>query len=426
MGLRASLALLCVVSAALVGCGSMSSGAGLAPPSADAGEMGPGTDAAAHDAGADVPMGPVGYPAPHPPLPKVVNAGGPVLGSPVFIPITFPADTFEEQIDDFAAKVGSSTYWTGNMKEYGVGAATMRTAVHFPTNPFHTTEDDSDLQAWLTQQIANGALPPYVFGNIYALFMPDAVSVTLDGSTSCQDFGGYHGEASLSAATSVPYAVIPRCGTYAGLTGIDTLTGCASHEFIEASTDPFPETEPAYAQVDSEDVAWMLLLGGGEIADMCAQNLDAFFEPTGLGYTVQRTWSNSAAAASDDPCIPAPSGAYFNAAPVLPDEVTLNLGAQVTTLAVQIPVGGSKTIPVDLFSNEAMGAWDVTTYDGAGLEGLTDELSLKLDKTSGENGDKLQLTVTVLRGGQGDIETFALASQTRTNVNLWIGLVSSQ
>jgi hypothetical protein len=302
----------------------------------------------------------------------------------------------------------------------------MRAAVHFPTNPFQATEDDSDLQSWLTQQIANGALPPYEFGNIYALFMPDGVSVTLDGATSCQDFGGYHDEASLSPAVSVPYAVIPRCGTYAGLTGIDTLTGSASHEFIEASTDPFPETSPAYAQVDSKDVAWMLLLGGGEIADMCAQNVDAFFEPTGLGYTVQRSWSNQAAAASNDPCVPAPSGAYFNAAPVLPDDVTLNVGPMVTTLAVQIPVGASKTIPVDLFSNEAMGAWDVNAYDGAALQGLNDELSLKLDKTSGENGDKLQLTVTVLRGGQGDIETFALASQTRTNVNLWIGLVSSQ
>ena len=417
------------LTAALLGCGSKSNGGAFNPGGPDGGFLAPDDDAATLDEPDTA--GPPGYPATHPALPTVANLGGPVAATPLFVPILFPNDGFEQQIGDFIAKVGASSYWKGNVAEYGVGPATMGVPVHFPTTPTFlapsSTADDSALQAWLTQEIASGALPAYTPGTIYILFTPDGTSITLQGGTSCTEFGGYHNEVSVTSVQQAPSAVVPRCASYGGLTGMDVISGSASHELIEAATDPFPQTKPAYAQVDDKDIGWMILLGGGEIGDMCAQNVDAFFQPPDLAYTVQRTWSNKAALASADPCIPAPTGlVYFNAAPVMPDKIPLNIGKTVMVQGAKIALGKSLTIPVDLFSDDPMGSWQVTATDGASLQGAPPQLSFKLNKALGQNGAQLMLTITVDQVGQYGVETFALASQTRTNVNLWIGLISSQ
>ena len=94
--------LLCVV---LVACGSSSGAASPGPQDsgtadtamgpADAaeggGDGGAGAPDAHRDSGGDAEAGPV-YPAAHPPLPQVVNSGGPVMKSPKFVVITFAGD----------------------------------------------------------------------------------------------------------------------------------------------------------------------------------------------------------------------------------------------------------------------------------------------------------------------------------------------
>jgi hypothetical protein len=286
--------------------------------------------------------------------------------------------------------------------------------------------DDSAIASWVAAEIMSGDLPAYSPENLYVLFIPQGTTVTLQGAESCNTFGGYHNETSLQSGDPVPYAVIPRCAMYGGLTGIDVVTGAASHELVEGTTDPFPQSEPAYVQVDPKDIGWEILLGGGELADMCAQNYDAFFVDPSVGYTVQRTWSNKAAAASDDPCVPAPSGVvFFDAAPVMPDKIPLNLGQVVDVTGVKIGVGQSATIPVELFSDASMGAWALTAEDGNFLQGGSPQLSFKFDKTTGKNGDIVHLTITVLAQGNDGIETFAVGSSTDQNINLWVGLVES-
>ena len=92
------------------------------------------------------------------------------------------------------------------------------------------------------------------------------------------------------------------------------------------------------------------MLGGGEVGDLCAQEPGAFTQFPELAYTVQRTWSNAAAMASHDPCVPALANeVYFNAVPELNDTITI--GGMFTMLGVQIPVGQTKTIDLDLFSD---------------------------------------------------------------------------
>ena len=80
-------------------------------------------------------------------------------------------------------------------------------------------------------------------------------------------------------------------------------------------------TSPAYPLTDDAHIYWVRALGGGETSDLCAQDPESFTEFDELPYVVQRSWSNKAASAGHDPCVPQLQGdVYFNAAPVMNDD----------------------------------------------------------------------------------------------------------
>jgi hypothetical protein len=142
---------------------------------------------------------------------------------------------------------------------------------------------------------------------------------------------------------------------------------------------------------------------------------------------VQRTWSNKAALAGHDPCVPAPAGrAYFNTSPVLADPISLG-GGSLTTRGVIVPGGQSKTIELDLFSDAATsGPWAVSAIDWNTLTGGSPQLGFALDRTSGSNGDKLHLTITSLSATSSYTPaTFVVVSTLGSTQHLWVGLAGS-
>src|SRR5262249_40312223 len=145
---------------------------------------------------------------------------------------------------------------------------------------------------------------------------------------------------------------------------------------------------------------WLFALGGGETGDMCAQFPGVFTKFSPLPYTVQRTWSDAAAKAGHDPCQPtAPGSVYFNSAPVLNDNISIQ-GAG-TMKGVKIPVGSSKVVDLDLFSDgDTGGPWKVQVKDFGALVGLGNTMSFSLDQTQGQNGQKLHLTINVNKPSQ--------------------------
>jgi hypothetical protein len=397
------------------------------------------------------------YPAPFPAPPQVQNFGGPVLSSPKFVPVFFSNDDAAtvSQVEDFLSKIGAGSYWTAAVSEYGVGAGTSTASVSL-TEAAPGTIDDSAIQTWLAGKL-NGddpAWPAADANTVYVLHYPAGSTITFSDpmsgtASSCQDFGGYHSNITLDAnhgGMNVAYAVLPRCQAFGGGTVLDELTGSESHELIEASTDPYPMTDPAYADVDDGHIYWDLALGGGEVGDMCAQFSGVFTSfPPDLPYVVQRTWSNKAALAGNDPCVPAlPGEVYFTAAPEL-DDVTLSImGQTVTVKAVQIPVGQSKTIDLDLFSNASTnGPFSVHVDDGNVLMGGSPLLSFSVGNAptiacpqgapsgsvcvGGENGQKIPVTITVKSAGQYNAELFWVVSESpiSQNENLWVGLVTN-
>jgi hypothetical protein len=404
----------------------------------DAGGTSPAADAGAPpaDAAPDADNGAPSdtYPAFHPDYPQVITSGGPVLKTPKIVPILFPSYVYAQQIADYVAKLPQQAYWPANVSEYGVGALTAGSVIQL-TESAPATISDTQIQQWLVNKL-NGSDP--LFGTadeqtIYTIFYPESTTITMGsgqfGGTSCQSFGGYHDDITINGKY-IPYAVIPLCTNFHSLTPLDMVTGAASHEWIEAVTDPYPSDNPAFGGVDDNHAAFEFALGGGETGDMCAQYTTSFFKPTGFDYTVQRAWSNAAAKAGHDPCVPQLAGeAYFTSAPLLDDTLNLNLfGQKLTTKGVIIALNQSKTIEVDLLSDaKTSGAWTVSAKEPSTIGG-TQPATLKFDwdRTSGVNGEKLHLTVTAIAASKYGVSPFVIVSSLGDQKSIWAGLVSNK
>jgi hypothetical protein len=370
-------------------------------------------------------------PAKHPALPQVRDLGGTVLKAPKLQPIRYSTDPDAVDLDKFFQELASSSYWATVTSEYGVGPLTVLPTI-VRTDAVPTTYTDDQAQADIASNTM-GASPPWGAADpstIYFVLVPAGVTFTTGAGqglgTGCKDFDGYHDEMSVGALT-VPYAVGVACPGYDGptVTPLEERTIEISHEVVEASTDPFPNTAPAYAQPDNADIVWVLE-EASEVADMCEFNMDANVIPPGNTYTYQRSWSNKAAKANTNPCVPVViKEPYFNSYPVLPDTVDVDLGVLVSTPGVKIAVGATQTIDINLFSDApTSGPWKVTVYDGAYLMGSNAELELTLDKDTGENGDTLHLTIKVLAADpEFGVESFVLFSDLGGAENIWMGTV---
>lgn len=159
---------------------------------------------------------------------------------------------------------------------------------------------------------------------------------------------------------------------------------------------------------------------------MCAYEPQSYARILG-NYTVQRTWSNVAALAGHDPCVPPLSAPYWNAAPVLNDKVTLDYyGQTVSTKGVVVPLNQSKTIDVELFSDGPVPDWSVSAVDTTYGTSQPKELDFTWDVQKGNNGDVLHLTITRLRNGAYNGTEFFLYAQRSSSVwNMWFGFASN-
>ncbi len=378
------------------------------------------------------------YPAFTPSLPQI-GSGGTVITQPNVFNISFANEPLEADIDTFSSAMAGTTYWGDRVKEYGISPLTVGGRIHDPT-VWPATVDDSAIQAWLIDRLAGDAgvapgWPAPDMNDVFALYFPPGVTVTVTDegyvSTSCVDFHGYHSWVTLPNNVKIAYAVDSRCDSIPedpAATGINYVSAVISHELNEAITDPFlpltppPGTDPTgggYWSIDPDHLAFQVMLGESELMDMCTlipngTGTTAFYTPADFGYVVQRGWSNEAARQGKDPCLPAPAGeVFFDTAPVLPDTVTTgdDFGVPVQTPGLQLSVGEKKTIELDLWSDgPTSGPWTV----GA-IEDQTSSLALSLNKSTGVNGDKLELTVEVkttnANGGEVVVITSMLGGQ---------------
>jgi hypothetical protein len=127
---------------------------------------------------------------------------------------------------------------------------------------------------------------------------------------------------------------------------------------------------------------------------------------------VQHGWSNAAASAGKDPCVPPlPGEVYFNSAPRVKDALAV---AGLGTMK-----GKTATVEVDLFSEaDTGGPWNVDVVDRS-----NGTLDLSLDNTSGQNGQKLYLTITVNSQSPNGYAIYQLTSSRGQTQTIWLGIV---
>lgn len=389
-----------------LGCSSSSDGGGAtpAPEASTTDDLDVSADALDFGAPSDT------YPAFQPSVPQVVDKGGIKLHDVTIVPVLYASDTDAANVPDMLAKYAASSVRKAHLDEYGVTSMTIAPAVTIADAP-PTSLTNDQIRAWLRDRL-DGSHPEFgandpatIAKTIYVLVYPSGTSITqAGGGKSCVNFQGYHESAPLAkgadagadggtlGADARPiYAVLPRC-SITGLGSIETLTGSIVHEVIEAATDPL-RPEVAYSEVDADHLAWQASLSGGEIADLCDVGT-SFFNPPEVGYVIVRSWSNLSAKGHHDPCVPPPSGAYFNTSAVVSDSIPVDNGFTRVT-GVTLKKGESKTIDVQYWSDApTTGPWTVTAKEWATSTKYPLVLDVALDKTTGVNGEKGHLTIT--------------------------------
>jgi hypothetical protein len=384
---------------------------------ADADDTADAGDEAAVDA-AD-PVDP-NYPSAHTPMPLVDFNGGKVLVAPKIVTITFGADPLRDRLEQFGDTITSTPWWDAVRDGYCspetsttscVGPGSSGGHVNIAAPPSTALTDSanggaSSVQDFLLAKVKDATLPAPTADTLYAVFLPSGVTVTLDGATSCQEFGGYHNTLLVSSASGdlpVAYAMIPRCDATEKM-----ATFSASHEFIEAATDP--NVGVGGVAYYMKDQLWAF--AGGEVGDVCVDftgaGQDLYVES---GFSVQRTWSNKSAKAGHDPCVPIPKGSvYFNAAPAKGQE------------QISLAVGKSATIDVTAFSDAPMDDWSLSAIDFASFQTGKANLSFAFDKTKAHNGSKVKLTVT-LTSNPGQAAPYAIVSRSGKATHYWPAVV---
>jgi hypothetical protein len=223
--------------------------------------------------------------------------GGPLLRNAKVVAVYWNAKVVsQDKLPAFYQWLVTSPY-LGWQSEYNVTSPTAQTigngtyvkAVVDTKSSAATRLADPDVQKELLRMIDAGEVPAPDENTLYMMHFPPGVEIDLNGAVSCIQFCGYHG-AIVHGAKNVYYSVVPdQGGACLGGCGDDpnpfnNLTAQASHEFIEAVTDPAGAlatgagTAPPRAWYDTVN---------GESSDIC----NGQQQKVGP-YVVQKAWSN--------------------------------------------------------------------------------------------------------------------------------------
>ncbi len=331
--------------------------------------------------------------ASHRPFPMIPPAaGGPVvLESFRLVSIVTPGDPLAAELQQFGDGLVTSAWFASFAGEYGLGTPgghVFLTGVQTFAGP----STEANVIAYLESVIdANPSAAPDGH-TVYLLYTPEGAST----AAQCV-YPGHH------FPLPAPYgsrgdigAVVERC---AALTPINRATRLAAHEIAEGLTDPgggwMLTSGNGYILTTNTVAPWMgdvwaenEVAGKSEVGDLCDGE-----RVTENGFAYQRIYSNAAAVAGGDPCVPSLARPFFDtSAPQ--DWYPAAAGATVT-----VPVTGWSTGPVS--------DWEVTTVPlgrdatATATASIDSGSSVSLGGTTYatmNNGASATLTVTLPQG----------------------------
>ncbi len=312
---------------------------------------------------------------------------GPVLTNPVLVTITFDDDPNQATLQQFGKFLVQSNWYAQISPQFSLGTASEVDVDLDAGAP--TSIDDSVIQTNVAALIQAGTAPGLNGGGVtlqnavYVAYYPATTSITLQGQAVCSvSAGGYHNQSTLSTGQSFSYAVVTDCEGQLPVPSPDNIEWSASHEFIEAATDPLPETDPAWqinaTQITPTTNPWAAI--GGEVADLCTGIFPQWSEG---GYpAINRVWSDSSAASGGDPCLPEPAGDPYYSTDLEPQTF------------VPVSAGSQTTFTVTGWSTAAVPDWQIfaENYEGTFTANAT------LSAATLNNGLSATLTVAVPAG----------------------------
>ena len=366
-------------------------------------------------------------------MPQVINQGGATLTMTKIVTVTWTADANAATYDALADAIGASAYWSATTSEYGIGAATSDPSmhVHISTAP-PSTMSDTALDTYIADQVGNAPSSGWPVNDaqtMYVVYLPESMELTSSGSNACNSEEGYHDETSSGSIAHIVYAVIDEsCHGTEDVVQYSTET--STHEMVESATDPHVESDLAWTGFDADHWAWELWEAQqDELADACEYFPDAYYSDAALSNDwVQRTWSNSKAAAGHNPCVPAAAGPYFNTTPLAVQPVSVTSGkTTVSSKGYSILVGTTGVIDLGLYSDGPTAPWTVSVVEGDGMTSpTTSHVTITTDATGGSNGDIIHVSITTTHTKASGVLVTAVSSATNQPSHYMPLLVATQ
>lgn len=255
----------------------------------------------------------VSVPSAHRGFPELVRASTTGVLSPMrLVVIVAAGDPLMNDLYAFADAAVTSDWYGTVTGEYGVSPPSA-TVVHlggaaFPSGTAALTSDA--VAAYVQQTLAAATNPPSPDGKtLYLVYLPPGVS--LQNNVACKGpaAAAYHHE---YGSGGDGFAVIQRCQN--GFeTQLQQLTIVGSHEIAEAATDTGGGWR--VAAPDSTVPVWMSDPWLEYEDNRITEDGDLCIDTRILegAYYYQRAFSNAAAAAGGDPCVPSLPMPYYGA-----------------------------------------------------------------------------------------------------------------
>jgi hypothetical protein len=262
---------------------------------------------------------------------------------------------------------------------------------------------DTDIDALLYREAQAGRLGPIDDSTLWLLYLPHGVALSDATTRYCTGRARAFHRALELDGRRIPFAVLPRCGDEA------ELTGSASHEILEATTNPFP-AERGFALAPGS-AASGFTAAGLEPVDPCGLLTMDGHRTTESGFVVQRAWSNRQASLGLDPCVPSRSDAPFVL--LVPREPAMRIAQ----------VGQGRTLELDASTAGGAENWAVSAFDLGGQQDQESYLDVALDKSTVRAGDTVTLSVRALRKPASGRAIVGLVSKLGSSTTLWPLLV---
>ena len=385
------------------------------------------------------------YPATAPDAPKVQSAGGTVLSTPRIVPVFFPEETQASALTDAITKYVASAEWRSATSGYGVGATTVATPVQV-TASLPSTMTSDDLGAWIGSQLYDGTSAgwgpvdePTIASTLFVLYPPTCITIYAPGedpgdpaaATLCGprpwDLEGWHWQ---TTPVPGPHRADRLRGRRRMHVGRRVAGGPDDRDDLARDRRGGDRSAvPHVARVLRRGRRARLLeelYGGGEIGDLCAQDASDLVTPPDVGYVVQRIWSNAAASAGHDPCVPAVGAGVLRRRRRRARLDSSTRTSTSTCTGWPSRAAESRTIDVRLFSDGPTDAWKVTAVDPNAAQGGRPLLQMTLDEDSGKNGDVRHLTIRPLFTESGVTALYEIDSTLHGVTQRWYGEIVVQ